>query len=100
MLRYLIGAMVVIVLHGEIARAQVVGDSPNTGIGAAVANTPMRGILGLSHGLEGSRPIYQTEERAYQEALRKIPDRKRSNDPWGNIRRAPAASSLDRHRVQ
>ena len=28
------------------------------------------------------------KERAYRESLRKIPDAKASNDPWGNVRTA------------
>jgi hypothetical protein len=31
------------------------------------------------------------KEKAYRESLRKIPDAKASNDPWGNVRAAEPA---------
>jgi hypothetical protein len=35
------------------------------------------------------------KERAYRESLRKIPDAKVANDPWGNVRTAePTKSAL------
>jgi len=100
MLRQLIGAAAIIVLFAGTARAQVHGDSPNTGLGAAVLNSPgsLGGIM-RSHGPENSWPDYEAE-RQYRDALKRIPDRKPSNDPWKTIRQAPAASSGDRHRVQ
>ena len=101
MLRQLIGAAAIIVLFaGAGTRAQVLGDSPNTGLGAAVANS--RGSIGSimrPHGPESSWPDYEAE-RQYREVLKRIPDRKPSNDPWGNIRQAPAAASVDKHRAQ
>jgi len=30
----------------------------------------------------------RVDEKAYQAALKKIPDRKGSNDPWGSVRAA------------
>ena len=36
-------------------------------------------------------------ERKYRETLKKIPDKKPSNDPWAGVRQAPVA---DRHRAQ
>jgi hypothetical protein len=33
------------------------------------------------------------KERAYRESLRKIPDAKVANDPWGNVRTAEPAKS-------
>ncbi len=32
-------------------------------------------------------------DKAYKESLRKIPDAKTSNDPWGNVRSAPAKAA-------
>ncbi len=32
----------------------------------------------------------QQKEKAYRESLRKIPDQKASNDPWGGVRTEPA----------
>ena len=55
MLRQLIGIAAIVVLLAGAARAQVLGDSPNTGLGAAVANS--RGSIGgsvRSHGPESS----------------------------------------------
>ena len=41
-------------------------------------------------------------ERNYREAVKKIPDKKPSNDPWKSVRPAPAAATtaFDRHRAQ
>jgi hypothetical protein len=33
------------------------------------------------------------KEKAYRESLRKIPDAKASNDPWGNVRGAEPAKA-------
>ena len=33
------------------------------------------------------------KEKAYRESLRKIPDAKTSNDPWGNVRAAEPAKT-------
>ena len=33
------------------------------------------------------------KEKAYRESLRKIPDAKASNDPWGNVRAAEPAKA-------
>jgi hypothetical protein len=32
-------------------------------------------------------------DKAYKESLRKIPDAKTSNDPWGNVRSEPAKAA-------
>jgi hypothetical protein len=41
-------------------------------------------------------------ERNYREAVKKIPDRKPSNDPWKIVRQAPPrpAATHDRHQAQ
>jgi hypothetical protein len=96
--RLSVGAMVLIVLCGASAHAQLVpGDSPNTGIGAAVANTPNRpGGLSTSRVPGGTRSDAQADQH-YREALKRIPDRKAPKDPWATIRTAPTA---DRHQPQ
>ena len=101
MLHRIILAIAIIVLLAGIARGQgLPGDSPNSGIGAAVANSPasIRNILRL-HGPEGSWSDYEGEQR-YRETLKKIPNRKPSSDPWRTIRQTPTASSPDRHRAE
>lgn len=97
MLHPLIRAAAIFVLFAGTARAQVVpGDSPNMGIGSAVAGSRGIGIISRSRGPIGTD--YENE-RNYREAVKRIPDKKASNDPWKSLRQ-PAASSADRHRVQ
>src|SRR6476620_5046468 len=86
MLCRLIGTAAIIILFAGASRAQVPGDSPNMGIGAAVSNSRGLGIISRPHTWEG----YETE-RNYNETVKRIPDRKPSKDkpskdPWGNIR--------------
>jgi hypothetical protein len=94
MLRQLIGATAVIVVYAETASAQVIpGDNPATYV----------------YWSEGFSNLHSTEDRwrdaaaeqKYREAVKKIPDRKASNDPWRTIRQAPAAAApVDRHVVR
>jgi hypothetical protein len=102
MLRQIIVAAAIIVTFSGIARGQILpGDSPNLGIGAAVRSSPgsMGGIM-RSHGPEGGSWQDAEGERQYRETLKKIPNRKPSNDPWATIRQTPTASPVDRHRPQ
>jgi hypothetical protein len=63
--------------------------------GAASAQLPMPGL-----NLSGDAPPVSPEEQekrkvtedAYKSALKKIPEKKASTDPWGNIRPNPSAS--------
>ena len=98
MLRHLIKSAAGLILFTGAAGAQVLpGDSPNSGIGAAVSNSRSRPLLGLSH----RSPDYQSnEDDAYRKAAKTVPDRKPQKDPWANMRQAPTASSVDRHRVE
>jgi hypothetical protein len=67
------------------------------GVGAAVANTSTSvGGLSRSRVPAGPRSDYQGEQQ-YREALKKIPDRKASKDPWASIR---TTAPVDRHRAQ
>lgn len=35
----------------------------------------------------------QAQEKAYKDSLKKIPDQKAANDPWGDVRNTGAAAS-------
>ncbi len=39
----------------------------------------------------------QERDKAYKESLRKIPDAKASNDPWGSLRNDPSGSAATAH---
>lgn len=62
-----------------------------TGSAAAQSlNMPM----GDSKSLTDEEKEKQAErERAYKDAVRKIPDQKANTDPWGNVRNAGSAQS-------
>ncbi|MCO5129611.1 MAG: hypothetical protein M9932_03480 [Xanthobacteraceae bacterium] len=42
----------------------------------------------------------QQLQKAYRESLRKIPDAKASNDPWGSMRGSEAPASAATHRAK
>jgi hypothetical protein len=87
----LVKVVTIIVLLTGTASAQIVpGDSPNMGVGAAVAGSRGLGIVSRPHVWEG----YQSE-RNYSDTVKRIPDKKPSNDPWKNVR-APS-TTVDRH---
>ena len=91
MLRRLIGAVAVILAFAPAARAQVIpGDSPTTRIYWS----------GMGNNLSSEDRWREAEsEQKYREAVKRIPDRKPSNDPWKKVR--PASTTVaDRHRVQ
>ena len=97
MCRRLAAAAAIITLCAGTASAQIPGDSPRSGVGAAVANSGSRPILGISRQ---NVPRSSDEDRQYETAVRGIPDGKPVKDPWGNIRRGPTvAPKYDRHRV-
>ena len=79
----------------ETAAAQVIpGDSPSTGIGAAVANSRSRPILGISRAQDYPGTEYQSRPEP------KPSNRKTASDPWAGIREStPASSTADRHRA-
>jgi hypothetical protein len=93
MLRILIGTATAVALYTGTAHAQFGSANGNTGVGNG----------GLSGGMipDGRRRLTPEEahreqqiEREYRETVNsKIPDKKPTNDPWGNVRSAPAASS-------
>jgi hypothetical protein len=85
----------IFVLFATTASAQIIpGDSPNSGIGAAVANSRAKPLLGLSRGQANSEPDYQSRPAPPSSG------RKPQGDPWAGIRQTtPASSSTDRHRA-
>ena len=93
-MRCILMASVIAALLAETASAQVLpGDSPGTGIGAAVANSRSRPLLGISRGQTSSEPEYQSR------GTPSAPNRKPSGDPWAGIRQTPSTSTYDRHRA-
>jgi hypothetical protein len=86
----LVKVAAMIALLTGTASAQVPGDSPNMGIGAAVAGSRGLGIVSRPHVWEG----YQSE-RNYNDTVKRIPDKKASNDPWKNVR--TPSTTADRH---
>jgi hypothetical protein len=96
-IRRIVGAAALVALFGGPADAQIAGDSPNMGIGAAVANSPGRpGGISRSSAPAGTQSDYHGEQQ-YRETLKRIPDKKVSKDPWATIRPNPA---IDRHRPE
>jgi hypothetical protein len=101
MLRHLILAAVITVMSTGFARAQVTDITSGRPEGADYYRW---GAFPTSY--ERSRSPEDagrdTEiEMKYNATLKsKIPDKKPSNDPWKNIRSAPAAHAVDRHRPQ
>jgi hypothetical protein len=92
MLRHLINAVAIVILFSGAARAQVVaGDSPNAW------NAAWAYGVSRTRDPETARRR-QEEERKYQTAVKNIPNKKPSNDPWENVRQAP--TEADRHRAQ
>ena len=95
MFRQLIRVTAISLLFTGAAYAQIAGDTPNGGVGAWVAGSRGLGIISRPHTWEG-----YGSERNYQETVKRIPDKKPSNDPWKTVRQAPTASSPDRHSPQ
>jgi hypothetical protein len=90
----LIKVVTIIALLTGTARAQIVpGDSPNTGVGAAVAGSRGLGIVSRPHVWEGYR-----SETDYNDTVKRIPNKKPSNDPWKNVR--GTSTTVDRHQPQ
>jgi hypothetical protein len=57
--------------------------------GAAYAQTPNINLMPeLATKTPEQKEADAIREKAYRESLRKIPDAKTSNDPWGNVRAA------------
>lgn len=98
-MRGLAAAAIISALFATGAHAQVIpGDSPNMGVGAAVRSSP--GLFNR-HAVENPwREADRAEgERQHQEALKRIPNRKTSKDPWRNMRQA-TPTAIDRTRPE
>jgi hypothetical protein len=75
------------------AEAQIIpGDTPGTGIGAAVSNSRSRSLLGLSKGGANSEYVYQSRPASSSQY------RKPASDPWAGVRQTAPAATYDRHR--
>jgi hypothetical protein len=97
MLHRSIGAAAFIIVFADMSHAQVLpGDTINRWNGAWAAQG--YGVA-RSHAPEDVWREQQSEHK-YREALKTIPNKKPSNDPWKNVRQAPASSAVDRHRVE
>jgi hypothetical protein len=60
----------------------------------AYAQTPnMNLIPELPSKTPEEKEADAVKEKAYRESLKKIPDAKTSNDPWGNVRAEPAKAA-------
>ena len=97
MLRKPIFAAALVVLSAGFARAQYSGpyayqDSNYVGIPFITDYEGKRSYADIQR----DRQI----EQAYRETVRRIPDKKPSNDPWKKIRPTEAAISVDRHRPE
>jgi hypothetical protein len=63
-------------------------------VGPAYAQTPNINLMPeLATKTPEEKEADAIKERAYRESLRKIPDAKTSNDPWGNVRAAEPAKT-------
>jgi hypothetical protein len=98
-------AAVLLVLSAEFARAQVhditTGRPEYSGLDWSLAPAYWN-----SRSPEQAGRDTEIEEK-YREAVKKIPDKKASNDPWKSVRPAApaarpsaAAPTFDRHRAQ
>ena len=88
-------AAALVLLSTGLARAQI------TPITSGLPDSAYNYGYTLSPGYEtpmSAQGVRDMEiERKYNETLKKIPNKKPSNDPWASVRQAPVA---DRHRPQ
>jgi hypothetical protein len=93
MLQKPLGVFVLIALSAGSARAQI------TPITSGLPDNSYNYGLTLTPGYETPMSAQSARdmeiERKYNETLKKIPNKKPSNDPWAGVRAAPVA---DRHR--
>jgi hypothetical protein len=85
MSRISIGAILAILLSATAAQAQL-SNTGNTGNASGFGMNMAPGERRLS---PEERQREQEIESRYRDAADKIPDKKGSKDPWGNIRSAP-----------
>jgi hypothetical protein len=98
MLRILIGTAAITVLLAGAAQAQL-GTTSNTG-NTGNDNMRMNMMPDSRRHLTPEEAAREREiESQYNETVQdKIPDKKASNDPWGTLRAAPAASPAAKQR--
>jgi hypothetical protein len=88
MLRKLIPAGAIVVLLTGTVFAQV----------GSTGNTPGNMSMGIPTGGGGRHLSPEEQQREqeieskYHDAVSKMPDKKASTDPWGNVRNAPSAA--------
>ena len=65
--------------------------------GSAYAQTPSMNLIPeLQSKSPEEKEAEAAKDKAYKESLRKIPDAKASNDPWGTVRNADAPKASDK----
>ena len=103
MSRKLAAALLAAVAGAAAAHAQVSGPIPGSGMYGD--DTACCFNMGLLPDYDQVRTPEQREldrqiELDYRAAMKKIPDRKGSNDPWKGIRSTASPAPYDRHRPQ
>jgi hypothetical protein len=95
MFRQSMAAAALVVLSTGLSLAQYTGPIPNSGQDSGGINWYALPLIDrhAPQDVEREREI----EQKYRETLRKIPDKKPSNDPWRSVRPAP---TFDRHRPE
>ena len=90
-----LAAVALVLLSAGFARAQITpitSGLPDNSTNTGFALTP-----GYETPMSAQSARDMEIERKYNETLKKIPNKKPSNDPWAGVRAAPVA---DRHRPQ
>ncbi len=97
MQRPLILASALVLLCAGPGHAQVPGDSPPQGIGAAVSNSRSKPLLGMSKKMEYEHTGYSTSVPPPPRGKSK-PKPKPQSDPWAGMRDTSTSVSEDRYR--
>ena len=92
MLQKLLGAAAITVLFAGTAYAQFGEANGNTGLGNGGLNGNMIPDNRRRLTPEEAQREREIEAQYNRTVNDKIPDKKSSNDPWGNVRSAPAAA--------
>jgi hypothetical protein len=96
MFRTLIGAAALAILFAGPAKAQY---NNSSGGNTSGGNIPMNMMPDTRRHLTPEQAQREREiESRYNETINEIPDKKASNDPWGNMRSTPAASTAGKQR--
>ena len=97
----ILAAVFLLVLSTGLARAQFTGGLPGSGVQGDRGYVTLGGFQDYDQVRSPEQMQRDREiESRYREVVdNRIPDKKPSKDPWGNIRQAPAAAvPYDRHR--